>query len=134
MKKQGQKYQNVYAFHHNKSSKKTKKILSYPISGLCGKCTKVIEWKKQYRKYKPLTVVRKCCKCEQKAVKDAYHLCCHPCARREMICAKCLNAFSEQPEKNEENVGDAECCFEDSENEETSVDLNDAYSSDSKTV
>ena len=98
-KKQNQKYQNIYAFHHNKSSKKTKKILSFPITGLCNKCTKIIEWKKQYRKYKPLTVPRKCCKCDQKSVRDAYHLCCHPCAEQQLICAKCLVLLEEANEQ-----------------------------------
>lgn len=45
----GPKYQNSYAFHHNKNSKKTKEILAIPNYGVCQKCHEIIEWKKQYR-------------------------------------------------------------------------------------
>ena len=54
-------HQNKVAFHHNKNSKKTKVILSLPNEGLCRKCHEVIEWKKAYRKYKPLTQPKKWC-------------------------------------------------------------------------
>jgi hypothetical protein len=104
-----QKYKNVYAFHHNKSSKKTKLILSFPINGLCGKCTRLIEWRKRYRKYKPLTVPRRCVKCGEKRVKDAYHEACHSCAAASVICAKCLLPWSpEEPEGEEEEDRSAE--------------------------
>jgi hypothetical protein len=46
-------------------------------------------WRKQYRKYKPLTVPKKCVGCDQKSVKDAYHIICHACAVKEAVCAKC---------------------------------------------
>jgi hypothetical protein len=106
-KKQGQKYQNAKAFHHNKNSKLTKKIMSLPVTGLCHKCTDVINWRKQYRKYKPLTQPKKwytllylylsciysdtliSISCEQKTVRDAYHLLCNPCASQQRVCAKC---------------------------------------------
>ena len=44
------------AYYHNPKSKKTARILSINHSGLCKRCNEVIEWKKQYRKYKPLKV------------------------------------------------------------------------------
>ena len=47
-------YQNKVAFYHNRNSKKTKTILSLPNAGLCKRCHDIIEWKKKYRKYKPL--------------------------------------------------------------------------------
>ena len=47
-------HQNKVAFHHNKGSKKTARILSLPNQGLCGRCHEKIEWRKKYRKYKPL--------------------------------------------------------------------------------
>jgi len=81
--KSGQKYQNVVAFHHNKGSKLTKKILESPIHDVCRKCRDMIEWRKRYRKYKPLTVPKKCVKCEQKTIKEAYHIICHTCAHAE---------------------------------------------------
>ena len=52
-------YQNNFKFRHNPNSQKTKKILSLPNEGLCKKCHDIIEWKKQYRKYKPLTMPAK---------------------------------------------------------------------------
>jgi hypothetical protein len=48
-------YQNKFAFRHNKNSKKTKKILALKNEGLCRTCTEQIEWRKRYRKYKPMT-------------------------------------------------------------------------------
>lgn len=48
------KHQNSVAFKHNKGSKKTAKILSLPNQGLCKRCWDKIEWRKKYRKYKPL--------------------------------------------------------------------------------
>lgn len=55
VKKGAPKHQNAFAFKHNPKSKKTERILSLPIRGLCEKCRKQIEWRKKYRKYKPLT-------------------------------------------------------------------------------
>lgn len=83
-------HQNQTAFKHNKSSKKTKKILDSPISDLlCPSCKNVIEWRKQYRKYKPLTVPKKCTSCQQKTIKSAYHTRCDPCSSKAKVCAKC---------------------------------------------
>jgi len=53
------KYKNTFKFYHNKNSKKTQQILSAPIEGVCEHCFKVLQWKKEYRKYKPLTVPKK---------------------------------------------------------------------------
>eukprot|EP01116_Phalansterium_solitarium_P008675 TRINITY_DN22629_c0_g1_i1.p1 TRINITY_DN22629_c0_g1~~TRINITY_DN22629_c0_g1_i1.p1 ORF type:complete len:257 (+),score=71.49 TRINITY_DN22629_c0_g1_i1:181-951(+) len=88
------KYQNKFAFKHNKNSQKTEKILSLPNDGLCVRCTGIIEWKKKYRKYKPLTAARKCAKCEQKSIKRAYHVVCDKCALAAGVCAKCLEPKS----------------------------------------
>ncbi|KAJ1509899.1 hypothetical protein HMI54_010501 [Coelomomyces lativittatus] len=94
--KQGQKYKNTTAFHHNKGSKLTKKILALPIQGLCNKCTEIIEWRKKFRKYKPLTVPKKCVICHQKTVKDAYHILCNVCAETKGLCAKCQQVKGEE--------------------------------------
>jgi hypothetical protein len=58
-KKTGQKYQNTEAFRHNRASKKTAKILAMPISHVCTHCREILEWRKKYRKYKPLTQPKK---------------------------------------------------------------------------
>lgn len=98
-----QVHQNTTAFHHNPSSKLTAKILASPISPLlCPTCVKVIEWRKQYRKYKPLTVPKKCISCGEKRIKAAYHCKCDACASVGNVCAKCgdSRSFDEVKSKN----------------------------------
>eukprot|EP00126_Sphaerothecum_destruens_P003527 Sdes_comp17279_c0_seq1m6476 len=87
--KPAQKNQNDFAFRHNKGSKLSEYIEKLPIRDVCKKCCEVIEWRKKFRKYKPLTVAKKCVKCEQKTVKSAYHIICLPCASSIHVCAKC---------------------------------------------
>ena len=86
-----QKYQNEVAFHHNKNSRRTREILAMPISNLCEKCTTMVEWRKNYRKYKPLTVPKKCTSCLETKVKDAYHIICGDCSKGR--CCKCLLVY-----------------------------------------
>jgi hypothetical protein len=73
-------HQNAVAFHHNPKSKKTAHILSLPIQHVCGKCKEKLEWRKQYRKYKPLTQATKCNACEKRNVVAAYHTICSDCS------------------------------------------------------
>ena len=103
-KKQGPKHKNTFAFAHNKASKKSKKIAVLPNVGLCKKCYEIIEWRKKYRKYKPLTQPRKCNLCEQKTVKAAYHILCDPCADKLDVCAKCMNSEVFQSDKELEEL------------------------------
>ncbi|KAF8975285.1 hypothetical protein BGZ46_009277 [Entomortierella lignicola] len=91
-KKGAQAHKNAYAFHANKSSKITKKIAAMPVGGLCEKCVEVIMWRKKFKKYKPLTTMKKCVNCEQKAIKEAYHVICNKCAGEKNVCAKCLES------------------------------------------
>ncbi|KAF9116024.1 hypothetical protein BGX27_005257 [Mortierella sp. AM989] len=91
-KKGAQAHKNAYAFHANKSSKITKKIAAMPVGGLCEKCVEVIMWRKKFKKYKPLTTMKKCVHCEQKAIKEAYHVICNKCAGEKNVCAKCLES------------------------------------------
>lgn len=86
-----QKYQNKTAFKndlHDKSNK-TKCINSIEVAHVCEKCKKIIEWKIKYKKYKPLKAAAKCIKCQQKAVKHAYHNMCLSCAAEYKVCPKC---------------------------------------------
>lgn len=54
-KKKAPKYKNSFAFKHNKNSRYTKKIANIDTkSGTCRKCRDIIEWRKKYRKYKPV--------------------------------------------------------------------------------
>lgn len=58
-KKAAPKHKNSFAFKHNPNSKKTKVILAINHAGLCAHCNEIIEWRKKYRKYKPLKHPRK---------------------------------------------------------------------------
>ena len=81
-KKKGHKpaHQNSFAFRHNPKSKLTAKILSSPNVGLCQKCHDKIAWRKQYRKYKPLSQPSTCYLCNRRNVTAAYHNICDDCA------------------------------------------------------
>lgn len=92
--KSGQCHQNKVAFKHNPSSKLTKVILASPIHGLCEKCMEKIQWRKAYRKYKPLTTPRKCVRCDLKNILDAYHVLCKNCGRKKQTCEKCFAPLS----------------------------------------
>ncbi|CAG01608.1 unnamed protein product [Tetraodon nigroviridis] len=87
----GQKHQNTVAFKNDKygSTTQLKNAKAKIHDGLCQHCKDVLEWKVKYNKYKALTQPRKCVKCSQKTVKDAYHIICKPCSLRLEICCKC---------------------------------------------
>ena len=59
--KKGQRHQNVSAFKNDlhDTSKLRKQINSLVVGGVCARCREVIEWKKKYKKYKPLTAPKK---------------------------------------------------------------------------
>ncbi|XP_037795009.1 uncharacterized protein C9orf85 homolog [Penaeus monodon] len=71
------------------TDKKTKKINSTEVAEVCKRCQEIIEWKIKYKKYKPLSQAKTCTKCHNKAVKDAYHTICIPCASNMEVCCKC---------------------------------------------
>jgi Uncharacterized conserved protein (DUF2039) len=73
-------HQNTFAFRHNPHSKKTLVILNSPNVHVCRRCHDKIEWRKQYRKYKPLTQPSKCNHCEKRNVLAAYHTICTKCS------------------------------------------------------
>ena len=85
---------NRYAFVHNPNSRLTRQILAMPIGGVCPDCRAVLEWRKRFRKYKPLSVPKKCVRCGGKAIKEAYHIICRPCSAKDKVCAKCLQAWT----------------------------------------
>lgn len=86
-----QKHQNTVAFKNDKygATVQVKKAKSKIHDGLCQHCKDILEWKVKYNKYKTLTQPRKCVKCSQKSVKDAYHIICKPCSLQLDICCKC---------------------------------------------
>ncbi|XP_068722779.1 uncharacterized protein C9orf85 homolog [Montipora capricornis] len=89
--KKGQKYQNTVAFKNDRhdKSKKTKQINSLVVTGVCARCREIIEWRKKFKKYKPLTAPKKCVRCQQKTVIHAYHTVCSKCAQVAEVCEKC---------------------------------------------
>eukprot|EP00052_Salpingoeca_macrocollata_P023614 m.208376 g.208376 ORF g.208376 m.208376 type:complete len:98 (+) comp22075_c0_seq2:966-1259(+) len=56
-KKKGQKYKNKTAFKLDKYGKNphVKAVTSVVVAGVCVRCRDIIEWKKKYNKYKPLS-------------------------------------------------------------------------------
>jgi hypothetical protein len=106
-----QAHQNKYAFRHNKNSKKTAKILALPNFGVCKRCHDIIEWRKKYRKYKPIKDPAKCADCGGRSVLYAYHTICSECAvKRGGVCPKCC--------KQEELVEEGAQMTEDGDGEE----------------
>ena len=101
------KYQNEFAYRHNPKSKKTKKILESPNEGLCRRCHDKIEWRKKYRKYKPLKRPKTCHGCGLRNVRAAYHTLCSSCASERKVCPFCGILWSEiyasEREHNSEN-------------------------------
>ena len=83
------KHQNSFAFKHNPGSKKTAAIREIVHGGLCKRCNEKVEWKKKYRKYKPLKKPSKCNGCGQLEVRKAYHTLCEGCATERECCAWC---------------------------------------------
>eukprot|EP01083_Nonionella_stella_P091261 255116_1 len=90
-KKVGRKpaHQNKFKFRHNKNSSQTAVIAAITLTGLCRKCQNVIEWRKQYRKYKVLKAPKKCTHCHEKKIHRAYHILCRDCATSLGVCSKC---------------------------------------------
>lgn len=89
-----QKYKNKTSFKNSlhDTSNRTKSINNLQIGGVCERCKEIIEWKIKYKKYKPLSQPRKCVKCDQKNVKNAYHVMCTECGRKYGMCTKCCQS------------------------------------------
>jgi len=86
-------HQNQFAFRHNPKSKKTAQILESPIAGVCRRCHDKLEWRKRYRKYKPLTQPAKCNLCRRSNVRAAYHTICGSCAQSSEKAVAVLNEW-----------------------------------------
>jgi len=86
-------HQNKFAFQHNPKSKLTAKILSSPNIHVCQRCHDKIEWRKQYRKYKPRTQPGTCNGCGKRNVKAAYHTICESCTRE---CSKAKEVIASE--------------------------------------
>ncbi|RZC39139.1 DUF2039 domain containing protein [Asbolus verrucosus] len=89
-----QKHQNKTSFKNtlHDTSNRTKMLNSIQVSDVCLRCKEIIEWKIKYKKYKPLSQPKKCVKCDQKAVKQAYHVMCVECGKKFNVCTKCCQS------------------------------------------
>ena len=87
--KKAQSYQNKFTFRHNKNSKLTKVIQKVPLDHLCKRCLDKLEWRIDYRKYKPLSAAARCNLCMEKTIYKAYRTICDNCSHTKKICAKC---------------------------------------------
>ena len=81
---------SFHLFSHNPNSKKSARIMAIPNVGLCQRCHDIIEWRKKFRKYKPIKNFTKCQCCGEKKVRSAYHNWCTDCAKATNVCPKCL--------------------------------------------
>lgn len=113
-------HQNKFAFHHNPKSKTTAKILASPNIHVCRRCHDKIEWRKQYRKYKPRTQPGTCNGCLKRNVKAAYHTICESCTRNSVKAKELITAVSATGQ--EETVVDTPEEGE-PQNQTTSLDL-----------
>ncbi|XP_076350216.1 uncharacterized protein C9orf85 homolog [Tachypleus tridentatus] len=86
-----QKHQNSKSFKNNvhDNTNTIKTLNNKELTSVCARCRDVIVWKIKYKKYKPLTVPRKCTRCQQKSVKEAYHIVCTACVVSHKVCGKC---------------------------------------------
>ncbi|XP_029468365.1 uncharacterized protein C9orf85 homolog isoform X3 [Rhinatrema bivittatum] len=100
--------------------------------GLCQRCKDVLEWRVKFSKYKPLSQPRKCVKCLQKTVKDAYHTVCRPCACKLNLCAKCgkeeeiVFPFGKGPEMGDESNLNSEKTWGGDQEVDEELDFNDS--------
>jgi hypothetical protein len=85
-------HQNSVAFSHNPHSRLTARIARIPNNSVCPRCAAIIDWRKRYRKYKPISAPRRCRSCQQRTVKAAYHHLCTACADSSRACAKCMQS------------------------------------------
>ncbi|KAA0716975.1 hypothetical protein E1301_Tti014972 [Triplophysa tibetana] len=133
----GQKHKNATAFRNDRygASVQVKKAKAKVHDGLCQHCKDVMEWKVKYNKYKPLSQPRKCVKCLQKTVMDAYYIICKPCALKLELCAKCgkkeeivipLDQKTEEVEEDssKQNRGNGQEKTDDDDDDEEDVDEN----------
>ena len=106
-KKKCQKYQNTFSYtatpKHCVPTPQQKSISATELSGLCKRCTEILEWKIKYGKYRALSVPKKCVKCGMKSVTRAYFLLCKDCATELHCCARCqsedvIGSFPETPD------------------------------------
>jgi len=94
-----QKYQNTEAFDNAKWGLSTyvEKVAKMPVGAVCKRCADKLEWRKKFKKYKPLAARAKCEECLQKEIRHAYHRLCLPCGSKLSCCAMCRDKTTVLP-------------------------------------
>jgi Uncharacterized conserved protein (DUF2039) len=121
-------HQNTYAFKHNPKSKKTASILASPIEHCCQRCIDKIEWRKKYRKYKPLTQPSTCNICHNRNISSAYHTVCDTCSRKSTKAITFLHALNNPDSNGKESKAPSSCVSDmnevkdDGENSQSAVE------------
>jgi len=89
--------------------------LDEPLDKLCPRCNQQLSWRKQFRKYKLLTVPSRWYSlgsnlCREKTITKAYRTICDKCAVERGLCAKCAKVPSseEKVEEKETEVAEEE--------------------------
>jgi hypothetical protein len=103
-------HQNTFAFKHNIKSKVTDKILASPNVHVCRRCHDKIEWRKKYRKYKPLTQPATCNGCKKRNVLAAYHTVCESCAINSIKAKEVIQAELASKHQQEEQPPKLRAC------------------------
>jgi len=93
--KKAQKHQNTFTFRHNKNSMLTKKIRTVPLDRMCKRCLEKVEWRINYRKYKPLGAPGRCNLCQEKTIYKSYRTICDKCGETNKFCTKCTEPVQE---------------------------------------
>lgn len=102
-------HQNTFAFRHNPKSKKTAQILQTPIALCCRRCREKLEWRKKYRKYKPLTQPSICNICSKRNILHAYHTLCASCCQHSDKAIRILEAAATAAAATNENTSAFDC-------------------------
>eukprot|EP00474_Spongospora_subterranea_P001781 CRZ02239.1 hypothetical protein [Spongospora subterranea] len=92
----GPAHLNKFAFKHNPHSAVTKAIAAIPQRRVCSRCYDILEWRKSFRKYKPLKKPRKCDQCNNQTIITSYHVICEQCSHRLDACSKCKAKFTKE--------------------------------------
>lgn len=67
-----------------------------------------VEWRKRYRKYRPLRQPASCNDCHKKTITSAYHKICTPCARERRVCPWCCTKGRPRETSEDGGEGDGE--------------------------
>ena len=100
--KKPQKYQNKVAYKVKFHKDKEELQKRTPLNNLCDRCFEVLQWKLTFGKYKKMTNVSKCVRCNLKVIFKSYRSVCEKCSTDQRVCSKCnevVEKFHEYKDK-----------------------------------